>query len=571
MDQHSIDKVFREAQRWYEEGLHTDFDMTAECGAELRLHKLILSARSSYFSTLLDNAEMNECKSGTVHFPQFSAPVLKEVVHHMYYNRFDDGRAQAYHTDILQCADYLGVPAAVHTCSEIIIKQELCVDNFLDVAFLFRAHSLTSAYGRAMSFGTQHFEEIMQQKFDEPWKMELLMEVWGRGEYELFCYLTDGAEEHGFSPDALLEEVRFGLMSARELQNVKSRRTYRLSKGSWKDLLRLAEQYATLTPVTKKVVFYGDQHQNKPRHEPDRIVLFSRLTRMLDERTELDILPIDYMDVLDATHIDNVYDYDTANGFLILRRVSCPCDWTGTYPHENWAIYDAQNNAIIPMSNPYSLHLASGRADGGKVGCTVVYHLGFLYSLGGTVITYAGVGAPESKTAYSIDKYDFATDSWCSVSNSVVPGRMAGCSGCSIGQNIYIAGGCSTDGAVKDVWRYDVVSGDWVAVTKLAKPFLNQGATMQLSNYGQDSFAYLNKDYNVSVYNTVTEDWYELTIPYTLSLDRAHDPAAIFVTKSAVYVHLSRQERLCVYYRDGSDRYSEKHMFVHSYRRHVIF
>ena len=188
-----------EAQRWYEQGLHTDFELTAECGAKIRLHKLVISAGSSYFRTLLGNSEIVECKTCSVNFAQFSAPVLKNIVHYIYYDRLEDSTEGEDYLDLLECADYLGVQGAVHDCSQHIIQQQLSVNNWLDFSSLFLARCLAGPLSRVMSYARDRFEEIIKQKYDEPWKTELLMDVWGRSEYELFFYLVDWAEEYGLS------------------------------------------------------------------------------------------------------------------------------------------------------------------------------------------------------------------------------------------------------------------------------------------------------------------------------------------------------------------------------------
>ena len=124
---------------------------------------------------------------------------------------------------------------------------------------------------------------------------------------------------------------------------------------------------------------------------------------------------------------------------------------------------------------------------------------------------------------------------------------------------------------MKDVWRYDVESGEWAAVTKLQKKGSYDSWNVRLLNYDGESMAYLNADYNVSVYNTVSKVWYEVTIPYTLHLPRASAVAAMFITDLALYVRFPYRRLLCIYYRDGSERYLEKDMYLHDFDEFVIF
>ena len=526
----------RGAQLMYEKQMYTDF-VIAVGGMEFHVHKFVLLATSDYFRRLLDSG-MKECQTGRLEVKHLTPSAVSAMLNFMYYDSFGAGKADNF--ELLECAVYWHVEDAIELSSWQIITEDLTAANWYAVFCLFEAHGLQAAAARTKSSVRDHFDEFIADfKPENATAVKCVAELWEKSEIELYIYIADWVRDSDST--SLFSLVRFGLMTAAELEQVKLH-----AKGRpWEAAVMQALAYSRSKP-NEKVTFYGETDQNATRGTPETLAF---------------------------------YDVYAAESAVVSQSFIVVLDTFGrhseTHTKESWWLFDARTNDWWKMSPP---------SDGRRCKAAWVCHKGSLYALGG-LVSWNNTGQSENDRYFfcgfnvsnGVQKYDFATDCWSEVPHMNLPVPMAFHGAAMVKDALYVAGGVtSTDRERKnhsyrlavDVLDMGKNNGVWdrlpspipVAPKLTVKLPHRGGESCQLHALNQSLLLYLSNSGELMAYDLCTlGPWQKLVLPaydltYLLSND-CNTAVRTAVSDYMLYVFLPEYDLLYKFYMDGTQRF----------------
>eukprot|EP01028_Stygiella_incarcerata_P011355 TRINITY_DN63850_c4_g1_i1.p1 TRINITY_DN63850_c4_g1~~TRINITY_DN63850_c4_g1_i1.p1 ORF type:complete len:511 (-),score=123.58 TRINITY_DN63850_c4_g1_i1:1204-2736(-) len=98
------------------------FQCNPEFSKPIRAHKAILSARSPYFSALL-NSPMMEARENTIHFPEITRNDLYVLLHHLYTGRLSSLVTAKNAANLLELSTRFHIPAMKSFCAGFLLRQ----------------------------------------------------------------------------------------------------------------------------------------------------------------------------------------------------------------------------------------------------------------------------------------------------------------------------------------------------------------------------------------------------------------------------------------------------------------
>ena len=544
--------------------MHTDFVISARCGAAFRVHKLPLISSSSYFKALLNNPDVVECQTASVKFTQFSAATLQQIINHIYYGRYklDQETTEGLdYFELLGCADYLDVSGAVNSCSQEIVRKALTTGNWLEVFCLFDAHNADQGMRGLNLFARRNFDRIVEQKYHEMWMVQRVIDFWEKTEFDLYNYLSNWVQaEGGSGAQQLMSQVRYGLMTPTQVKNVLNSGFYNCSIGDWKCLVLKASSYCDSKPESNKVVFYVNDEQNRSRKNADSIVSFAERRHFADisEANPFSGDPLELPFNLYKVSGFHPHRVIPANGYLVLRSIAYS-HWEDDRDRqcETWCIYDPRSDCLFEMSSPQDFGPVKECVGEAKIDFGAVYHAGSLYIFGGLKRRRDNFHAFLCEESYDVQRYDFAADTWHVMAGSVLPCDSTGLGVCSLADYIYIAALDREDYTDDYVlYRYNAVSEVFEALEELPEePHHNEG--VQLQTFSKNSIVYLTGNFKLCLFDVDTVQWQRLIIPYVnLRLSKRYE-AHMYVTTNCIYVYFPSREKLCMFQRSGK-KYAQK-------------
>ena len=549
-----------EAKRLYQHSMYNDFIVVVE-GREFQAHKFVLMAMSRYFEKLIHSDMVESTEGRVVLGADFRAATMSSMLHFMYCGVFSRGEEQDVSLDmLLELAVYLHIPTAMDACCDLIVETELSVENWFEVLSLFYTYNLQRGVTRTKHFLMTNSSELVLTTVE---KAETLVQLWEKSEFELFKLLT---RRSGFTEEEqgrLLNQLRFGLMTSKELMKVKNSDAYATDNGDprWQRWVLRALMYAA-RPVGRRVIYYegsSDPLQNKVRGREDSLVLYEYDSSVYLMPSELHVCSPDgenwHTREFDLNFSNSTLDfyacYNPGPDIMICVKdflVVClhaKVDDFEFVDGDLWAIFDPRSK------NWFTMAYATGEFV--KENAAVVYHDRSLYLVGGRKRTMvkdekSGGWYMKYELSDTVARYDFASDTW-QLLVTRLPMPLAYNGACSLNGRIYMAGG-------NKLFRY---YASWAYLCELpTSPHLNKGdgnkPALQLQAFDDDRLAYLSEDWNLRLYHTRKSSWSHFTIPYQRHL-LGPDPVGdvqLYLSGTVIYVHFVSRKTLCILHRNGS-------------------
>ena len=486
------------AQRLYELSSNSDFVVVVK-DVHFDLHKFVLLSTSLFFRRLFNSREFVTAR---LEANELTATAVRSVINFMYYDYF----IPADNFELLQCAALWEMPEAVELCCALIVLEELCVENCFEVLSLFVGYGLQRAIHQTEEFIIAHFDEVLEAfcvRTAGLGACESLIRLWQKSEFELYEVVARSTWHRELS-----SKLRFGLMSAHELETVKKQ-----PLGSEPSIARAIE-YNRLKNMNERLTFYAEEDvQNQPRGAAETLVFFQ----------------------------GDIYEVNVFEGYILVTVDPVGKKFLFETRTQRWL--------ELPLKpHPEIRHAA------------IAYCSRRIYVLGGMEARFTSSSVEHLLTS-GIDCYDFATNSWIH-SHVTLPTAMGFHAACCLERSIYVAGGVQMlAGSWKfslNLFKLNMSTGEFEARAPLpVKPCAQdkKGKTCELFAF-QGAMLYLAEGLVMMSYNPESDLWQNLILPsLNLPYFGVKNRPSITVSGNLIYVYDPDRDFLCRYHLDG--RYRE--------------
>lgn len=109
----------------------SDLEIRTACGAQIRVHRLILSARSSVFQTMLRN-DMVERNTGVIEIDDFDLHIVKNMVDYVYSGKIDAHLSEDDLKALLRIGDKYEIQSLVVLCRKKLVES-ISANNAVDL------------------------------------------------------------------------------------------------------------------------------------------------------------------------------------------------------------------------------------------------------------------------------------------------------------------------------------------------------------------------------------------------------------------------------------------------------
>lgn len=140
----------------FEDGTYSDVVLNVQ-GHEIRAHKMILSARSAVFASMLEYG-MEEGENNLEVITDLDYETMRETVRFMYTDQAPNIDAKA--EDLLAAADEYGLSRLKALC-EKALSSKVCAETAATLLFLADMHSADQLKRLAMDFVKTHVKDVM--------------------------------------------------------------------------------------------------------------------------------------------------------------------------------------------------------------------------------------------------------------------------------------------------------------------------------------------------------------------------------------------------------------------------
>lgn len=142
-DRSSTTALLDDLKKAYETGENSDVTVRSADGVEMKLHKFILSTRSSTFNKMF-NIDMKERETGLVQIKDFEAEVLREMFKFIYFNRVD--KLDTIDVELFKAAKRYDIKNLADICKESMIENinKRNLVELLELAYVYNENELFS-------------------------------------------------------------------------------------------------------------------------------------------------------------------------------------------------------------------------------------------------------------------------------------------------------------------------------------------------------------------------------------------------------------------------------------------
>ena len=439
-------------------------DMEIIVGSEtFRVHRVIMATKSDYFRAVM-SSELKEAKENRVIIKDLDPEIMKTVIEFCYTNQVslnDDNFHQ-----VLSAAFRFCMESLKDVCMKFI-EPRISPSNCTGLIHSFHQFGLQHLLDRALGFCLENFDLVCEtpEFFDieeHVWEILLPDDRLNLSESGIFRALVKWTEHDLENRRAafvrLIDHVRFGTISARELSEVGSFELATMSIWLCKEIIA-------------KVKNYSETERQKKQSEDEPLAEVSATPRR------------------NLRNCQRIYSI----GGICYSQSGNSCS---ILPLSSVEIYNPITNQwteAAPMHSPRDYF-----------GCAVLDdHI------------YAAGGSNEDGILNTFERYSIANDTWQSLPNMIKPREKLGL--VALGEYLYAIGGSDIHPIFDVVERFRPGDTEWHSCAPMLIP-RSRAAYVALDGYiyaiGGDCGSWQIKKITLERYDPKTDSWCRLNYLY---------------------------------------------------------